>query len=74
MPSYLASPLFLLGTKNVIIKKKVRIFPGARIETHNGGQILIEENVGIAQNFHINSSVGLVKIGRDTTIAANTFI
>lgn len=73
-PSYIASPIFLCGTKRVVVNKKVRIFPGSRIETHNGGEIIFEENIGIAQNFHVTSSNGIVRIGKNTVIAANTFI
>ena len=73
-PAYIASPIFLYGVKRVEVNKRVRIFPGARIETHDNGRIIFEENVGIAQNFHITASKGKVIIGKNTTIAANSFV
>ena len=73
-PSFIASPIFLQGINRVEINKRVRIYPGARIETHNKGRIIFEENVGIAQNFHITSSEGLIIIGKNTTIAANSYV
>lgn len=72
-PSYIASPIFLLGTKRVEIHKRVRIYPGVRIETHNGGIIVFEDNVGIGQNFHITAA-GKIVIGRNTTISGNVFV
>lgn len=72
-PSYIGRPIFLLNSKNVTIEKKVRIFPGARIECHLNGKILIEENVSIGQNLHITSGGNLV-IGKNTTISGNVLI
>jgi acetyltransferase-like isoleucine patch superfamily enzyme len=72
-PSYLGKPLFLYGTKRVEINKRVRIYPGARIETHGKGTIVFEENVAIGQNFHITSAGNLI-IEKNTTISGNTFV
>lgn len=72
--SYIGSIVFLLGGKNIIISNKVRIFPGLRMETHNGGKIIIEEDVSIGQNMHITSSCLDLKIGKHTTISGNVFI
>jgi acetyltransferase-like isoleucine patch superfamily enzyme len=63
----------MMGIKNIFIGKRVRIFPNSRLETHNNGIIIIENNVAIAQNVHITSASKLV-IGQNTTILANTFI
>ncbi|MCI5188901.1 MAG: acyltransferase [Candidatus Electrothrix sp. AS4_5] len=73
-PSYIGKPTALLGVKNITIKKKVRIFPGVRLEAHNGGSILIEQNVSIAQNVHLTCSAINLVISHGTIILANTYI
>jgi acetyltransferase-like isoleucine patch superfamily enzyme len=72
-PSHIGIPIFTSGLKNVVINKRVRIMPGLRIETHNNGKIVFEENVSIGQNFHITSASNLI-IGSDSTILGNVFI
>lgn len=72
--SYIGGPVFIYGGKRIVVGNKVRIFPGARLETHRGGQIIIENNVSIGQNFHLISSGEVLKIGADTTISGNVFI
>ena len=72
-PSYLGKPTFLMGTKNIFIHKKVRIFPNVRMETHQGGKIIIEEDVVISQNVHITSA-GNLKIKKSSLILANVSI
>lgn len=71
--SYIGKPLYLHNIKNVFIGNKVRIFPGARIETHNFGKIIIEDDVAIGQNFHITSASELI-IRKKVTISGNVFI
>ncbi|MGL5355930.1 MAG: DapH/DapD/GlmU-related protein [Cetobacterium sp.] len=73
MIGYIGKPVFLYNTKKIFIGKKVRIYPGARLETHNGGVIKIEQNVAIGQNIHITSASNLI-IGKNTTISGNVFI
>ncbi len=72
--TYIAKPIFLLGTRNISIGNKVRIFPGIRMEAHNGSDIIIEEDVAIGQNFHITSSKENLVISKGTTISGNVFI
>lgn len=72
-PSHIGKPLFTLGLKRVSVKRRVRIFPGLRLETHQNGQITFEEGVSIGQNFHITSA-GNISIGRNTTISGNVFV
>jgi len=72
--TYIGKPVFLKGTKNVFIGNRVRIFPGLRIETHNNGMIIIEDNVGIGQNVHLTSSDITLTIKKNTTISGNVFI
>lgn len=72
-PSHIGVPIFTYGLKRVIIRKRVRIMPGLRIETHKNGSIIFENNVSIGQNFHITSAENLI-IGADTTILGNVFV
>lgn len=72
-PSHIGVPIFTLGLKRVSVGKRVRIFPGVRIETHQNGTIVFNQGVSIGQNFHITSAGNLV-IGSDTTISGNVFI
>ncbi|MCL1794421.1 MAG: acyltransferase [Oscillospiraceae bacterium] len=73
--SYIGKPIFLAGTKNVIIGNKVRIYPGLRMETHGeNASITIEDNVSIGQNFHIISQESELIIGESSTISGNVLI
>ncbi|MGU5659484.1 acyltransferase [Aeromonas veronii] len=72
-PTYFSFPIFFMGLSQVSIGKRVRIFPGARIEVHNDGEIIIEDNVAIGQSFHITSASKLV-IGQGTVISARVFV
>lgn len=72
-PSFFAFPVFYKGLRRVSIGKHVRIFPGCRFETHGTGEIIIEDDVSIAQNVHITSGTKLV-IGQGTLITANSYI
>ena len=72
--SYIGKPIFLMGTEKISIGKNVRIFPMSRMEVHGkDSEIIIEDNVGIGQNFHIISG-GILIIGKGTIIAPNVFI
>ncbi len=71
--TYMGPPTSLYGTKKIFLGDKVRIQPGCRLEAHDNGKIVIEENVSIGQNFHCTAKDELV-IGKDTTISGNTFI
>lgn len=72
---YIGKPVSLEGTKRVVLGGKVRIYPGARIETYGeDGGIVIEDNVSIGQNFHITSSGSALIIGKNTTIAGNVCV
>lgn len=73
--SYIGKPTYLLGTKNIIIEDRVRIYPGARLEAYNRGRIIIGENTSIAQNFHCTSDGDFpLTIGKNTTISGNVFV
>lgn len=72
--SYIGKPIIIIGVKNISIKNKVRIFPGARIECNGkNSNIVINENTSIGQNIHM-ISYGNLFIGKNTTISGNVFI
>ncbi len=74
LPSYIGKPVFISHFNRIFIAKRVRIFPGARIEpVDNESSIVFEENISIGQNFHITSKGRLI-IGRNTTILENVMI
>ncbi|MFQ2243196.1 acyltransferase [Aeromonas enteropelogenes] len=72
-PTYFSFPIFFMGLNKVSIGKRVRIFPGSRIEVHGDGEIIIEDNVAIGQSFHITSASTLI-IGQGTVILARVFV
>ena len=72
--SYIGKPVSLIGTKNIYVGNRVRIYPGVRMEAHKGGKIVINENCSIAQNFHITAEQEELIIEKNTTILGNVFI
>lgn len=73
-PSYMGEPTLLAGIKNIAVGRRVRIFPGLRMEVYNGASIVIEDNVGIGQNVHITCSDIDLIVSKGTTILANSYI
>ena len=65
---YMGKPLSLVGTQNISLGNRVRIYPGCRMETHKGGQIIIEDDCSIA---HIMEQPMICK---KTVIGENCFI
>ena len=74
IPSYIGKPCFIEGSKRIKIGCKVRVFPGIRMEAIENGRIHIGNNTAIEQNVHITSWGGVLRIGNDVTILANTFV
>lgn len=73
--TYIGKPICLEGKRRIKIGNKVRIYPGARMETYGAhGSIYIKDNVSIGQNFHIISSGSELVVDTDTTISGNVFI
>ena len=72
--SYIGKPCFIEGGKNISIGERTRIFPGIRMETLKNGEIFIGDNCAIEQNVHITSMNSILKIGKDVTVLANTYI
>lgn len=74
LPSYIGKPLYIKNFKHIYIGKRVRIFPGARIEVVNkNSSIKIEDNTVISQNLHMTSGGKLV-IEKNSTILGNVMI
>lgn len=74
MPSYIGNPIYIEGKKRINIGKRVRIFPGARMEALQNGKITIEDNVYLGQNIHITSENSELIIGAGSSAMANVCI
>lgn len=75
MLSYIGKPCFLNNAKKIFLGKRVRIYPGARMEVYGPkGKIIIHDNVSIGQNFHITAGDECLEIGSGTLITSNVFI
>lgn len=74
--SYIGKPIFIGNFNRIYINKKVRIFPGARVEViDRNSSIIFEDNISIGQNLHIISGRGQdLRIGKNTTFSANVFV
>lgn len=72
-PGYIGSPVFVYGAKKIFISRKVRIFPGLRVECHGEGRLFIHENVTIGQNLHI-TCMGKLEIGKGTIMSGDVMI
>ena len=72
--SYIGKPTSIIGSKGIYVGDRVRIQPGIRMETSDGGSIVIENNTSIGQNVHITSDKEPLIIGENTTILGNSFI
>ena len=64
-PGFVGPTLFMLGRRNIRIGKRVRIWPGLRVEVFDGATLTIEEDVVIGANCHIT-------IAADLTIGAQS--
>lgn len=71
--SYIGRPCFVMGWKRVSIGKKFRCFPGARVEVHDNGILIIKNNVAIAQNVHITCG-NKIEISSGVCIAPNVCV
>jgi len=71
--SYIGQPFYMRGFKNICFGKKVRIYPGARIESLGNGKIVIGDDVSIGQCLHLIASKKVL-IEKNVTLSANVFI
>ncbi|WP_010182463.1 acyltransferase [Aquimarina agarilytica] len=74
-PSYIGKPLIIKKSRKIFIGKRVRIYPGVRLEVvSNNSAIVIRDNVSIGNNLHVVSNDDKLVINKDVTISANVFI
>lgn len=73
LPGYIGRPIFMMNPKQAYLGKKVRIFPGMRLEIHNQGLVNIGNNIAIGQNLHLTCGESL-KIGDGTIISGNVVV
>jgi len=74
LPSYIGKPVFIGNFKKIFIAKRVRIFPGIRMECiGQNSKIIIKENVSIGHNLHLTAGC-ILEIGANSTISANVLI
>jgi acetyltransferase-like isoleucine patch superfamily enzyme len=64
-PGFIGPTLFILGRRNIKVGKRVRIWPGLRVEVFEGATLTIEDNVVIGANCHIT-------IASDMTIGSGS--
>ena len=74
VPSYMGSPCFVLGGRNIDIGSRVRIFPGLRMEAYSAEGICLCDNVYLGQNVHITADGSKLYIGEGTAILNNVCI
>ena len=72
--SYIGKPCFIEGSRNIYIGKRVRIFPGIRMEAIGEGKIEIGNNVALEQNISIVSMDDDLILEEDVTIGPNVYI
>lgn len=53
-PCYVGPTLFLLNRRQIRLGRRVRIWPGLRVEAHNGATLTIEDDVALGPFCHIN--------------------
>lgn len=78
--SFIKAPIFLSHTKRISVGRNVKIWHHARLEAvtrYNAKEfmpeIVIEDNVGIQQNFHCTCA-SRIRIGKGTAITQNVGI
>jgi len=72
-PGYIGPTTFMMGISKAFIGKKVRIFPGLRLEVHGEGEIVVGDNVSIGQDFHITCGKR-IDIGEGTVISGGVMV
>lgn len=73
MPSYVGPIMSLIGARRLKIGKRVRIWPGARIEIFDRATLTIEDEVSIGANCHITLA-GDMTIGAQSTFSGASVI
>lgn len=72
-PSYVGPTLYLKNRRQIEIGRRVRIWPGLRIEVYNDAKVIIEDDVALGPFCHINAAEDLT-IGASSVYAGWNFI
>jgi len=59
-PTYVGPTLYIRNRRQIELGKRVRIWPGLRIEAYNGAKITIEDDVALGAFCHITAAEDLV--------------
>jgi acetyltransferase-like isoleucine patch superfamily enzyme len=70
---YIGSPKFLFGVRKIFVGNRVRIMPGARMEVHGKGRLVIGDNCSIGNDLHISVADELI-IGSGALISSSVLI
>ena len=73
MPSYVGPVTCLIGARQIKVGKRVRIWPGARIEVYGDAILTIEDEVSIGVNSHITVAEDMT-IGSQSVFSGNNLI
>ena len=75
MPSYIGNPMFISKISALRLGKRVRIYPGIRLETGSkNAKLIVGDNTSIGQNFHAVAYNKSLWIGSNVTISGNVFM
>ena len=72
-PCYIGPTLFLYNRRQMKLGKRVRIWPGLRLEVHNGATVTIEDGVALGPFCHITAAADLT-IGADSLFSGFNLI
>ena len=64
-PCYIGPTLFLYNRRQIRLGKRVRIWPGLRLEVHKGATVTIEDGVALGPFCHITAAEDMT-IGADS--------
>lgn len=68
LPGLVGPTTFIVGRRNIKIGKKVRIWPGLRVEVFDGATLTIEDDVVLGANCHITIAADLtIRTGSNFT-------
>lgn len=71
---YIGQPCYIAQKRDLFFGDRVRIYPGMRTETQDGGKLVFGSNISIGQNFHAVAIQNIFEIGANVTISGNVFM
>lgn len=72
-PGFVGPTMLIIGRRNIRIGKRVRIWPGLRVEVFDGAILTIEDDVSIGPNCHISIAADLT-IGTGSVFSGASLI